>query len=286
MLIRPEENAAPQGAAFFDLDRTLIPGSSLFLLARGLHHQDELRFAWRDMVRFGWGQVSFRLRGEVDWAMGMSRRSSLALVAGRSQAQMSSWCAEIARDRILPRVYPGMARIIAGHKEGGDATYLVTAAPIELAETLAHQLGLTGAIGTVAEVDDDGRYTGQLRDSILHGDSKAEAVAERARQLGLDLARCSAYSDSMSDLPLLEMVGAPHAVNPARQLARLAARRGWPVHDLRGRGRAGMISAAGAIAVAGAAMASRPWRRRHGSIKASGRRWRRGRRPGRRAGGS
>ncbi len=223
----------PQGrAAFFDLDKTLIPGSSLYQLAKGLHANDMMNFKLVDMVRFGWGQAAFRLRGEKDKDLGRSRRASLDLVAGRSQEELRAWCAEIAGARIVPRVYQGMAQIIRHHQERGDATVLVTAAPVELAETMADQLGLTGAIGTAAEVV-DGRYTGNLPGPVLHGAEKARAVAERAGQLHLSLPECSAYSDSINDLPLLELVGHPHAVNPARQLRQVAGQRGWPVHEMR-----------------------------------------------------
>jgi len=220
-------------AAFFDLDKTLIPGSSLFHLAKGLHAKDMIDFTLVDILRFGWGQAAFRLRGEKDKDLGRSRRASLDLVAGRSQEELRSWCADIVSERIVPQVYDGMSAIIAAHKDQGDATLLVTAAPAELAETMADQLGLSGAIGTAAEVDDEGLYTGNLPGPVLHGANKSQAVAERAHQLHLSLAECSAYSDSINDLPLLELVGHPHAVNPARQLKRLACQRGWPVHEMR-----------------------------------------------------
>lgn len=220
-------------AAFFDLDKTLIPGSSLFHLAKGLHAKDMIEFKLVDILRFGWNQAAFRLRGEKDKDLGRSRQASLNLVAGRSQVELRSWCADIVSERIVPQVYDGMATIIAQHKERGDATLLVTAAPAELAETMADQMGLTGAIGTAAEVDGEGLYTGNLPGPVLHGADKSRAVADRAHQLHLSLADCSAYSDSINDLPLLELVGHPHAVNPARQLKRLACKRGWPVHEMR-----------------------------------------------------
>lgn len=228
-----ESNLRPGRAAFFDLDKTLIPGSSLFLLARGLHASDNIKFRLIDIMRFGWGQAAFRLRGESDKDLGRSQRSGLNLVAGRSQDELRTWCVDIAREWIVPRVYEGMVKVIEEHKANGDSTFLVTAAPTELAETLAGELGMTGAIGTVAEVDHEGIYTGNLPGPILHGKDKARAVAERAGELGLSLAECSAYSDSLNDLPLLELVGHPYAVNPARQLKRLADRRGWPIKEMR-----------------------------------------------------
>ncbi len=251
---------APQRAAFFDVDRTLIPGSSLFLLARGLYERDMFRV--RDMARFGWGQMMFRLRGEQKKGMDRSRESTLAFVAGRSQRELMSWGREIAEDRILPRVYSDIVQVIEGHRERGDLTFLVTAAPIELAETLARHLEMTGAIATVSEVDDAGYYTGRLVGSVMHGPEKAKAVAETAAELSIDLAECAAYSDSMNDLPLLESVGFPHAVNPEAELKRIAFARGWPIHELRTRRKAllvGVPAGLGGATLFGSGIALGAW---------------------------
>ncbi|MGH2756581.1 MAG: HAD family hydrolase [Actinomycetota bacterium] len=229
----------PNRAAFFDVDRTLIPGSSLFLLARGLYERDMFRV--RDLLRFGWGQMMFRLRGEHQKDMTKSRESTLEWVAGRSQQELMSWGREIAEDSILPRVYSDIVQVINGHRDRGDLTFLVTAAPIELADTLARHLNMTGAIATVSEVDELGRYTGRLVGGVMHGPQKAKAAAEVAAQQGVDLAECAAYSDSMNDLPLLEAVGYPHAVNPEAELRRIAFARGWPIHELRTRRRALLV---------------------------------------------
>jgi HAD superfamily hydrolase (TIGR01490 family) len=239
----------PGRAAFFDLDRTLIPGSSLFLLARGLYERDMFRV--RDMLRFGWGQMMFRLRGEQQRGMTKSRDSTLEFVKGRSQQELMSWGREIAEDSILPRVYSDIVQVIDGHKERGDLTFLVTAAPIELADTLARHLKMTGAIATISEVDDFGRYTGRLVGGVMHGPEKAKAVAEAAAKHSLDLAECAAYSDSMNDLPLLESVGYPHAVNPEGELRRIAFARGWPIHELRTRRRALLIGVPAGLGGAG-----------------------------------
>ena len=249
-------------AAFFDVDRTLIPGSSLYLLARGLYERDMFRV--RDMARFGWGQMMFRLRGEHKKGLDRSRES-LEFVAGRSQRELMSWGREIAEDRILPRVYQDIVQVIQGHQERGDLTFLVTAAPIELAEELARHLDMTGAIATVSEVDADGFYTGRLVGDIMHGPVKAKAVADVAAEHGLDLAECAAYSDSMNDLPLLEAVGYPHAVNPESELRRIAFQRGWPIHELRTRRRAlliGIPAGLGGAALFGSGVALGAWMQR------------------------
>lgn len=254
---------APARAAFFDVDRTLIPGSSLFLMARGLYERDMFRV--RDMARFGWGQMMFRLRGEQKRGMDRSRETTLEFVAGRSQRELMSWGREIAEDRILPRVYQDIVQVIEGHQERGDLTFLVTAAPVELAEELARHLGMSGAIATVSEVDEQGFYTGRLAGDIMHGPAKAKAVAEMAAERGFDLADCAAYSDSMNDLPLLEAVGYPHAVNPEGELRRIAFQRGWPIHELRTRRRAlliGIPAGVGGAAVFGSGIALGAWLQR------------------------
>jgi HAD superfamily hydrolase (TIGR01490 family) len=183
--------------------------------------------------------------------MTKSRDSTLEFVKGRSQQELMSWGREIAEDSILPRVYSDIVQVIDGHKERGDLTFLVTAAPIELADTLARHLKMTGAIATISEVDDFGRYTGRLVGGVMHGPEKAKAVAEAAAKHSLDLAECAAYSDSMNDLPLLESVGYPHAVNPEGELRRIAFARGWPIHELRTRRRALLIGVPAGLGGAG-----------------------------------
>lgn len=239
----------PKRAAFFDLDRTLIPGSSLFLLARGAYERD--MFKVRDLLRFAWGQLVFQLAGERESNTEMSRTSTLEFVTGHNAAELVAWGRQIAEERILPRVYEDIVRVIDEHKERGDLTFLVTAAPIELASTIAEALGMTGAIATVSEIDSQGYYTGRLVGSVMHGPEKAKAVAEVAAERGVDLADCSAYSDSMNDLPLLESVGDPHAVNPEGELRRIARVRGWHVHELRTRRRALLIGIPAGLGGAG-----------------------------------
>ncbi|MFN2388671.1 MAG: HAD family hydrolase [Actinomycetota bacterium] len=270
----------PARAAFFDLDRTLIPGSSLFLLARGAYDRDLFRV--RDIIRFGWGQMVFRVAGERQRNMERSRRSTLEFVAGRSQEELLSWGHEIAQERILPLVYADIVRVIEGHQQRGDLTFLVTAAPIELAAKVAEALDMTDAIATVSEVDKDGFYTGRLVGPVMHGPEKARAVATAAAEHRIELAECAAYSDSINDLPLLESVGHPHAVNPEPELRRIAQARGWPIHELRSRRRAlligvpaglgGVILVGGGIAV-GMALERRNQAALRGRVEELARRW-------------
>ena len=249
-----------QRIAFFDLDKTLIPGSSLFLLARGLYERDMFRV--RDLLRFGWGQMRFRLGGEAAREMDMSRESTLDFVTGRSQRELIAWGREIAEERILPRVYEDIVRVVDDHREHGDLTYLITAAPVELASTVAEELQMSGGIGTVSEVDGDGFYTGRLLGPIMHGQEKAKAAADTAAEHGVPLLECHAYSDSTNDLPLLESVGYAHAVNPERELRRIAFARGWPIHELRTRRRAllvGIPAGVGGVALFGSGIALGVW---------------------------
>jgi HAD superfamily hydrolase (TIGR01490 family) len=282
--IEPEREADARKIAFFDLDRTLIPGSSLFLMARGAYARDFFRV--RDLMRFGWGQFMFRLRGEQAKGIERSRDSTLGFVIGRSQQELIEMGLEIVEERILPRVYPDIARTIEQHREHGDLTYLVTAAPIELASSIATALEMDGAVGTESEIDSGGYYTGRLVGSIMHGPEKAKAAAEVAARASIDLGECHAYSDSINDLPLLESIGFPHAVNPEGELRRLAMQRGWPIHELRTKRRlllvgipAGLGGAAlfsGGMAL-GVALERRNHRRRRNVIERFGRRLRPGR---------
>jgi HAD superfamily hydrolase (TIGR01490 family) len=240
---------ASKRAAFFDLDRTLIPGSSLFLLARGAYERDMFRV--RDILRFAWGQAMFQLRGEDPRGMEMSRESTLGFVTGKGQEELLAMGREIVEERIIPRVYADIVAVIENHKERGDLTFLVTAAPIELAGQIAEELGMTRAIATVSELDENGAYTGRLSGEVMHGPAKAKAVAEVAAEFGVDLLDCSAYSDSINDLPLLESVGDPHAVNPEHELARVARTRGWRVHELRTRRRALLIGIPAGVGASG-----------------------------------
>lgn len=261
-----------KGAAFFDLDRTLVPGSSLFLLARGAYERDLFRV--RDILRFAWGQAVFRLRGEHDRGMELARSSTLEFVTGRSQDEIIEMGEEIAEERILPRVYKDLVTTIRSHQERGDLTYLVTASPVELARTVARSLGMTGALGTVSEVDGRGYYTGRLVGAVLHGPEKARAVAEEARRAGVELDDCHAYSDSVNDLPLLESVGHPHAVNPDRELRRIALQRGWPIHELRTRRRAllvGIPAGLGGASLFGGGVALGMWLQRRRTPRAASR---------------
>lgn len=214
-------------------------------------------FRVRDILRFAWGQAMFQLRGEDPRGMEMSRTSTLDFVTGKSQAELLAMGREIVEERIIPRVYEDIVRVIEKHQERGDLTFLVTAAPIELAETIAAELKMTRALATISEVDEHGYYTGRIAGDVMHGATKAKAAAEVAAEFGIDLLNCAAYSDSINDLPLLEAVGDPHAVNPEHELRRMARMRGWRIHELRTRRRAllvGIPAGVGGVALFGAGL--------------------------------
>ncbi len=255
--------ADPSSAAFFDVDNTVMQGASIFHLARGLHRREF--FTTRDILGAAWKQAYFRVVGVEDPAhVAEARASALGFIAGHTVAELESLGEEIFDERMAHRIWPGTRALAQLHLDQGQRVWLVTAAPIEIATIIARRLGLTGALGTVAE-HVDGVYTGRLVGEMLHGPAKAVAVREIADRFGLDLARCSAYSDSFNDLPLLEAVGDPCAINPDARLREHARAQRWRIRDYRtGRkaARAGVFAAAVAGAAAGTVAAGVAIRRR------------------------
>lgn len=240
-------------AAFFDVDNTLMRGASIYHFARGLAARK--MFGPADLARMTWSQLVFRLRGNEDNDhIDAAREAALAFVAGHEVADIVRLGEEIYDETMASRIWGGTIELTRQHLEAGQRVWLVTATPVELARVLARRLGLTGALGTVAE-SKDGVYTGRLVGGLLHGQAKAAAIRALAEREDLDLSRSSAYSDSSNDLPMLELVGHPSVVNPDAALLRVARSRGWPVYEFRSGRRATLIAlpvAAGAGAVAGA----------------------------------
>jgi HAD superfamily hydrolase (TIGR01490 family) len=263
---QPSPVPDPSAGAFFDVDNTLMRGASIYHFARGLAARK--MFGPRDLARMAWGQVSFRLRGaENSDHIEAARESALAFVAGHRVADIVALGEEIYDDTMADRIWEGARELTQRHLAAGQRVWLVTATPVELANILARRLGLTGALGTVAETS-DGVYTGHLVGGLLHGDAKAAAVRALADREHLDLSRCAAYSDSANDLPMLTLVGHPNVVNPDAELRAEARRNGWPVHDFRSGRRVTTIAlpvAAGAGAVAGGMAAGLALHRRRAS---------------------
>jgi HAD superfamily hydrolase (TIGR01490 family) len=255
--------ADPRAAAFFDLDNTMMQGASIFHLARGLHRREF--FTTREIASAAWKQAYFRIVGVEDPDhVAQTRASALSFISGHTVAELEELGEEIFDEAMAHRIWPGTRALAQLHLDEGQRVWLVTAAPIEIAQIIARRLGLTGALGTVAE-HVDGVYTGRLVGDMLHGPAKGEAIKALAAREGLDLARCSAYSDSYNDLTMLSLVGDPCAVNPDARLRAYAKHQGWRIRDYRtGRkaARAGLVTAAVAGAASGAVAAGVAVRRR------------------------
>lgn len=257
-LIKPD----PRAAAFFDLDNTVIQGASLFHLAKGLYRRDF--FPTRLIFKGLWLQAYFRVVGrENPEHIAEARNATLGFIAGHSVQELEEVGDEIYEESIASRIWPGTRAIAQLHLDVGQQVWLVTAAPVEVASIIAQRLGLTGALGTTAE-HVDGIYTGRLKGELLHGPAKAEAVRALARDHGLDLSHCFAYSDSFNDLPMLSLVGHPCAINPDGRLQDHAESLGWQVRDYRTGRRAvrlGLFGTGVAGAAAGAVAAGLAVRR-------------------------
>ncbi|OBA60842.1 HAD family hydrolase [Gordonia sp. 852002-10350_SCH5691597] len=240
-------------AAFFDVDNTLVQGASIVHFARGLAARKY--FSYSDIFDFAWTQAKFRITGKEnaqDVAEG--REKALSFIAGRETAELARLGEEIYDEYIADKIWPGTRALAQRHLDAGQQVWLVTATPVELAQTIADHLGLTGALGTVAE-SVDGKFTGRLVGDILHGPGKAHAVRALAIREGLNLKRCTAYSDSHNDVPMLSLVGRAVAINPDADLRDVAKVRGWEMYDFRTARKAAKYGASTALVVGAAGAA-------------------------------
>ena len=240
----PDLSGGPRSAAFFDLDRTLMAGSSGFHWARAARRAGLI--TRRRLAADAYENVKFRLRGSTDAATDAVRERVGALIAGRRVRDLQRLSPRVLA-RVLPRLYPQMLAVAYEHQDTGRRVYIVTAASQEMAELLAHVLGFDGGIGSRSEVV-DGVYTGRAGGPFTYREGKARALRELAEAEEIDLARSWAYSDSESDLPMLRAVGHPVAVNPDAVLARIARDEGWAVMRFDTLGR--RLKAAAAILLA------------------------------------
>lgn len=249
-------------AAFFDLDRTLISGSSLYAFGHA---------AWRNgMVSTGQllrdvrNALAFRFSGSTDASAAGVRDRVLEAINGVSVEELTE-----LGDQIIPKLVDDVRREAQGflelHREAGRDTYMVTASPVEIVRRLADELEMTGAIATVAEIV-DGRYTGQLSEPFCYGPGKALAIAKLAAEKDYDLALSYSYSDSVSDLPMLEVVGHPVAVNPDRELERIARARSWPIVEFSRTAKRVIQTTTAAVGAAGLATGTYFLGRRHGRL--------------------
>jgi HAD superfamily hydrolase (TIGR01490 family) len=213
-----------RGAAFFDLDRTLLRRSSTLALAPAFRRHGVITRT--QVAKAAFWQLLFVVRGTSKERVRSASEEGLMLLRGYTPARMQTLVAESLETVLRPLVYDEPLRLLARHREQGEPSYIVSAALQEVVDAIADDLGFDGALGTICEVE-DGAYTGRSIRS-LHGENKAAAVRELAAAQGIDLHASTAYSDSHTDLPFLEVVGNPVAVNPDRELRRVAAARGWP----------------------------------------------------------
>ncbi len=253
----------PTAGAFFDVDNTMMQGASIYHFAKGMAARKY--FTTADLAKFGWQQLKFRVSGaESHEGMVQAREAALAFVAGRNVEEIIRHGEEIYDELMADRIWTGTRALAQMHLDAGQRVWLVTATPVELATIIAKRLGLTGALGTVSEVE-GGCYTGRLVGEPLHGPAKSEAVHALALREGLDLSRCTAYSDSSNDVPMLSAVGKAVAINPDSDLRRVAREHGWEIRDYRTARKAakvGVPALLGAGAVAGGLAAGIAMRRR------------------------
>jgi HAD superfamily hydrolase (TIGR01490 family) len=246
--------SASGAAAFFDLDRTLVQGSSGLHFARAAYKAGLISRG--RLARDAWQNLRFRLRGTTDDRAGAVVARIGEMITDRSVRELRRLTPSVLAG-VLPRVYPQMLELAWEHQDAGRRIYIFTAASQEIAEMLAHVLDFDGGVGTRSEIV-NGAYTGRLDGPFTYRDGKAQAVRELAAAQGIDLDASYAYSDSESDLPMLTAVGHPVVVNPDTELVRIARERGWEIlrlDPLRGRLRLGaLLAAVAALGSAGGAI--------------------------------
>ncbi|HEX6152355.1 MAG TPA: HAD-IB family hydrolase [Solirubrobacterales bacterium] len=222
----PQPEQPNRAAAFFDLDKTLMAGSSGMQFARIAAKQGIV--SRRLLAGWGWEHLRYRLRGTTDARTAEVLKVARELITGVPAKAVDRMGPEVMA-AILPRVYPEMLEEIYAHQDAGRPTFIVSAAGNGVVEQLAHVLGMDGGIGTRYEVDAEGNFTGRLDGPFVYGEGKVTAMREFAARHEIELAESFAYSDSLSDLPMLRAVGNPVAVNPDPPLAAIAREEGWQV---------------------------------------------------------
>ncbi|HUV58257.1 MAG TPA: HAD-IB family hydrolase [Acidimicrobiales bacterium] len=213
-------------AAFFDLDKTVIAKSSLVALGPEFHARGLLRR--RTLMRAVLSQMFFMRFGANEEKLTRIRESALKVTKGWDHNEVKKLVAETINDVIEPLIYDEALELIDHHLASGDEVWLVSMSPAEIVEPFAELLGITGAISSRAKIDDEGKFTGEM-EFFAQGENKAVAIRELAERRGIDLSESYAYSDSETDIPMLRTVGHAYAVNPDRQLARIAHDNEWPL---------------------------------------------------------
>ena len=211
---------------FVDVDNTLVKGATIYMF--GVEAWKSGFIKWHHVIPALFQQRYFIRKGETTKRLKSTRERAQSLVAGH-QVEDFERVAEIAwRRSIAPKVFPEMIERLTWHKDQGHQIWLLTASPQGLASVMARDLGLTGALATALEVK-DGAFTGEIDGELLHGPLKADAALEHAAAHGAELAHCYAYSDSAADIPLLNSVGHPVAVNPDHTLLAHAQKKSWEI---------------------------------------------------------
>jgi HAD superfamily hydrolase (TIGR01490 family) len=223
-----ENHSLPRTAAFFDLDKTVIAKSSTLTFGKSFYQGGLINR--RAALRTAYAQFVFLVGGMDHDQMERTREYLSALVRGWNVQQVKEIVAETLHDLIDPIIYDEAASLIEEHHTAGRDVVIVSTSGAEVVEPIGELLGADRVVATRMVVGDDGCFTGEV-EYYAYGPTKAEAVKELAESEGYDLSRCYAYSDSATDLPMLEAVGRPHAVNPDRALRREAVARGWPILD-------------------------------------------------------
>jgi len=243
-------------AAFFDLDKTVIARASMVAMGGPLYREG-LVSRWL-VLRALWGQLLYLWFGADEAKLARTRDSALRLATGWERERVARIAREAVETVFEPIVFAEAIDLLGEHAGAGRPVYLVSASPSEVVAPLAEHLRVDGHLATLAEVDAGGRYTGRV-ERYCYGAEKVRAMQELAEAEGLDLAESWAYSDSATDLPMLEAVGHPVAVNPDRELLRVARERGWEVRwfvrPVRLRDRLPRPQGAPAVAVGGGAVA-------------------------------
>ena len=230
---KPAKKEQPKlAAAFFDVDNTILRGSSSFLFGKSAFERKF--FSRKDFWRFAWHQFVFIWKGENNTKLSALKDRALSLVEGQRVSDLQELVDEVYEKHIKLKLWPETVRLAKDHIKQGREVWLVTAAPQELGDVIAHELGLTGAIGTKVERK-NGILTGKLVGKPIHGAEKRKALKALAKDRNLSLKRSYAYSDSQNDLPMLTAVGHPVAVNPDKILTRYAKAADWPIYDFKKR---------------------------------------------------
>ena len=217
--------------AFFDVDNTLLKGSTLFFLGRGMYQRGF--FTKKDISAFVLANLRYRLTGKENKdEIARFQNAACEFIKGHNVIEIEKIGQEIYEEYVSPAIWQGTVEIAQEHLSKGEEVWLVTATPLDMASLIVKRLGFTGALGTKAEIE-NGVYTGKMIGNLLHGREKALAVVELANQNGFSLENCYGYSDSHHDIPLLEAVGNPRVINPDALLRIRAFRDNWPVYDFR-----------------------------------------------------